>query len=257
MMNDLQKNITLSLDGEQTELFNYFPYLMQDLWEIGSSPEQIIKLMCEHGLDKPTIRILDLGCGKGSISVRIAKEFGCRVHGIDGMEAFIDEARQWAVKYQVDHLCRFEAGDIREAVKKLHNYDIAILGSIGPVLGNVRETLEKTGACLKPDGYIILDDGYFPDGYAANEEDIPPRSVYFSQINQAGFETVAEYIPDDDDMKSSDAFIYHHIEKRAQELIREYPQYELLFENYLKSQREENERLENEIICSLLLLKKK
>ena len=256
-MDDLQKSITVSLDGEQTELFHYLPYLLQDLWEIGSSPAHIIKLMREHDLNKPAMQVLDLGCGKGAIAVKLAKEFGCRVHGIDGMEAFIAEAAQWAIKYQVGHLCRFQTGDIREAVKKLHNYDIAVLGSIGPVLGYVRETLEKTGACLKPDGYIILDDGYFPDGYDTDDENIVIRSAYFSQIDQAGFETVAEYIPDGDEMKLSDASIYRHIEKRARELIEKYPQHELLFESYLQSQREENERLENEIVCSLLLLKKK
>ncbi|MEW5920035.1 MAG: class I SAM-dependent methyltransferase [Bacillota bacterium] len=47
-------------------------------------------------------KVLDLACGKGAVSVKLAQAFGCRVHGIDAVKAFIEEANRWAKKYNVE-----------------------------------------------------------------------------------------------------------------------------------------------------------
>ncbi|PIE34480.1 hypothetical protein CSA56_07620 [candidate division KSB3 bacterium] len=43
------------------------------------------------------------------------------------------------------------------------DYDIVIPGSICPVFGNVDTTFSNVIPCVKPGGFIILDDGYLPD----------------------------------------------------------------------------------------------
>ena len=106
-MKDLEKSIVASLDGRDKKLLPYFPYLMQDLWEIGASPEVIAELIKKHGLDKKK-KILDLGCGKGAVSVKLAREFDFSIHGVDAMPEFIVEAYQYAQKYKVEKLCKFE-----------------------------------------------------------------------------------------------------------------------------------------------------
>jgi 2-polyprenyl-3-methyl-5-hydroxy-6-metoxy-1,4-benzoquinol methylase len=65
----------------------YIPYLLQDLWALGSSVEIILKVIKELELPK-SAKVLDLGCGKGAVSIQIASRFGFHVTGIDAMEHF-------------------------------------------------------------------------------------------------------------------------------------------------------------------------
>ena len=75
---NLEKSVTRSLDGDNEDLFPYFAYLLQDLWEIGASPAIIKKLLRKNTDDKEKMQILDLGCGKGAVSIQLAKQFDCQ-----------------------------------------------------------------------------------------------------------------------------------------------------------------------------------
>jgi len=110
-------------------------------WEIGADPEAIKKLIKKHCNNLAELKVLDLGCGKGAVSVKLSQEFGCISHGIDAIPEFVEFARQKASELKVNHLCKFETGDIREKVKELSGYDIAILGAIGPIFGDYFSTL--------------------------------------------------------------------------------------------------------------------
>ncbi|MEW6623897.1 MAG: hypothetical protein AB1420_12355 [Bacillota bacterium] len=74
-MESIQEEIVKSLDGESVDLFPYLPYLLQDLWDIGTSPKTVLKLIKSYNIIKtPGSKVLDLGCGKGAVSINIAKE---------------------------------------------------------------------------------------------------------------------------------------------------------------------------------------
>jgi len=45
MMGEVEEKLAKSLTGETTELIPYLPYLLQDLWELGSDPKEIIGLI--------------------------------------------------------------------------------------------------------------------------------------------------------------------------------------------------------------------
>lgn len=47
------------------------------------------------------MKILDMGCGKGFVTISLAREFKCPCHGIDAMPVFIYEAEQKAIEYSV------------------------------------------------------------------------------------------------------------------------------------------------------------
>ena len=44
-MDDLIKSALESLDGFDPEIYPFIPYLLQDVWEIGSSSQKIIDLI--------------------------------------------------------------------------------------------------------------------------------------------------------------------------------------------------------------------
>ncbi|MFC1569497.1 class I SAM-dependent methyltransferase [bacterium] len=250
-------SVVQALDGEDSALYPYLPYLLQDLWEIGSSAVAVQDLIQKQCLDRCTdFRVLDLGCGKGAISIPLAKKFEFQVAGIDAMPAFIQEAREWADKLQVSHLCRFEVGDIRNDLEAFKEYHLAILGSIGPVLGSVEQTLNRVKPCLTLDGYVILDDGYIPEGSFLHADHYLTDMEIKAQIQNAGFNILEEQIFDKAYIRSSDREIYEAIENRAKELMEIHPEKRELFQDYLKTQARENDILENEIVCVTWLLKR-
>ena len=52
-------------------------------------------------------KVLDLACGKGAVSVRLAKELNIHFKGVDILPEFIDYAKCNAQEYGVSDLCEF------------------------------------------------------------------------------------------------------------------------------------------------------
>lgn len=256
MKKTIEESVVTAMDGADSNLFPYLPYILQDLWEIGSSPEVIIELIRKHTNDYSSLKILDLGCGKGAVSIKIAKEFKCYCHGIDAVKEFIYEAQNKTKEYNVEEHCHFERGDIRTRISDLKDYNIIILGSIGPVFGDYYSTLSTLSKCLKQNGLIIIDDGYVEDGSNYSHPLMEKRSMILKQISDVGMKLMDEVIINQDEIKESDDYIFENIKRRCQELIIKHPDESSLFINYIKKQEEENEVLETKVICSTMLIGK-
>lgn len=253
---DVKSSIVASLDGSSKDILPYLPYLLKDIIEIGTDPNQVSQIIKKHIKNPNSLKVIDLGCGKGAVSVRLAKELGCEVIGIDALPDFIITAKQFALEMRVGHLCSFELGDMRELYSNYKDFDLVVLGAIGPVFGDIGKTLEKAAQCIKTDGHIILDDAYIPDGSNLKNSNYFNQSDFYKRVNKAGFTIVAEDVINPDNMWEGNEIIYKSIEKRASELIKLYPTKSQLFKDYLEEQRIENKALENDLTCGVWLLKK-
>jgi len=142
-MNDnSKKSVANSLEAEE-KLIPYMSYLLQDLWALGSSADQILDLIGTLHFPSDTVNILDLGCGKGAVFVQIASRFGFNVVGVDLMAEFLKEAQKKSNEFQVSDLCTFVEQDILNYVKNEKNFDAVILASLGGIFGNNKNTVEK------------------------------------------------------------------------------------------------------------------
>ncbi len=83
----LAESIARAMDGSDRRIVPFLPYILQDAWEIGTDPEIVSDLVRRHTRDHSRLRVADLGCGKGAVSVRLAGTLGCRCLGIDGLPA--------------------------------------------------------------------------------------------------------------------------------------------------------------------------
>jgi len=181
----------------------------------------------------------------------------CRCHGIDAVPEYIAEARKKAAEYHVDHLCTFETGDIREKVKELKLYDVIVLGSIGPVLGDFQATLTALKPCLADNGIIIIDEGYIEEHSDFTHPSILKWRGILQQIDAAEMQLIDEEVMDRDAVQDSDEWIFSRIQQRCSELADAYPEKKYLFEDYIRKQAEENEVLEKRIVCSVMVIKRK
>lgn len=157
---EVDRKLAKSLTANTPELIPYLPYLLMDLWELGSSPADM-KTLIESYLPSPErLNVIDFGCGKGAVPIHLARTLGCHVKGIDLMPQFIEEAQLQADANEVSHLCEFVIDDIIQAVLIERNYDIAILDAIGDVLGTPAETIRMVRHVVKESGFLLINDAY-------------------------------------------------------------------------------------------------
>lgn len=256
-MKSLEESVTTAMDGSDVRIFPYLPYILQDLWELGTIPDTMIKLIKKHFTNYSNQKVLDLGCGKGAVSVKLSQQLKCSCYGIDAIEDFITFAQQKAKEYNVDQLCKFEVGDIREKVKDISGYDIIILGAIGPVFGDYYTTLNILSDCLNETGIILIDDGYSEDHSKFVHPLIFRKSDITQQIEKAGMIIVEYDILNTDDIKKTNDYMYDKLKLRCNELIEKYPDKKNLFLDYIKKQKTENVVLESKITAVTLVIKKK
>jgi len=253
----LTESVARAMDGSDSRIVPFLPYILQDTWELGTDPETVIDLVRRHTRDHPGLRVADLGCGKGAISVRLAGTFGCRSLGIDGIREFVDCAEAKALEAGVSHLCLFEVADIRERIEALGRFDVIVLGAIGPVFGDYRATLATLAPHMREGGLIVVDDGFFPDDSGSIHPQVLKRGEAMSQIAAAGMRLVEEVPVGGEAIKSQNETIFRDLRKRCLELIQRFPERKALFEDYVRRQVEENEFLEGEVECAVLAVKRR
>ncbi len=254
-MKTKEESVLTALDADDIELYPYLPHILQDLWEMGTPPETIIDLVLKHTKEYSKLKVLDLGCGKGAVSIKLSHRLRCTCFGIDAVKEFIGEAKLKSLEYNVDSLCKFEVNDIRTRVKELSDFDVVILGAVGPVLGDYFSTLTTLLNCLNKNGIIIIDDGYIDETSSFTHPLIQKRNAILEQIKTAAMTIIDEVIISPDEIKASNEFIFEKIKKRCEELINKFPGKRDLFFNYIKHQEEENKILEEKIICSVMVIK--
>jgi SAM-dependent methyltransferase len=256
-MKSIEESIAASMDCTDLELLSYLPYILQDFWEIGASPKIIIDLVRKHMGNYSFLEILDLGCGKGAVSIKLALELKCHCLGIDAIKEFIDDGKRKAQENNVESLCTFENNDIRQRIATLKDFDVIVLGATGPVFGNYHKTFSKISNCLKREGIIIIDDGYIEDDKTLSHSFMEKKKDILCQADELQIQLIDEVIASNFEKVNEEYDIeYEFIVKRCTELIEKYPYNASLFESYKKKQNEEYDILKNKVICSTMVFRK-
>ena len=259
MTREIQEKLAGSLTAETTKLLPFLPYLLQDFWELGSNPNAVVELIEKYIDISENTKVLDLACGKGAVSVTIARELGLRVKGIDLLPDFIEVAVQKAAEFNVCNLCEFVVADINEAIKMEENYDVVIFCSAGNVLGNPAETLSKLKATVKTGGYILIDECYLANDRKQGDV-LYNNYEYFTEeqwgvlFREAGLKLINTFsgcCPENPDSDSDMAAIA----TRANELIEKHPDEKAIFEGYIHSQQKEYDDIDSCLVGVVWILK--
>ncbi|MCL2852082.1 MAG: class I SAM-dependent methyltransferase [Defluviitaleaceae bacterium] len=258
MIKETEEKLARSLTAETTDLLPFLPYLLQDLWELGSDPREIIKLIKDHIPLSDDTKILDLACGKGAVSIRIAESLGVNVYGVDLISEFIEYADKKAKELDVGSLCHFSCGDANEPIGVGTDYDCVVFGAAGNVLGSPQETLQKLIKTVKPGGCVIIVESYLPNDSNNNEikyknYEYLTHAQWLSLFKDNGLMLLEELSSTEEYDFDSDT---NAIALRADELIAKHPDKRAIFEGYVNSQRHESEDLESSLTSVTWMLKK-
>jgi ubiquinone/menaquinone biosynthesis C-methylase UbiE len=192
-MKTLEECIALAMDAQQeTAIIPFLPYILQDFWELGTPPEIVINLIQKNCRNYSSLNVLDLGCGKGATSVKLAEALKCSCYGIDGIFDFIETSKEKAREYGVDTLCRFEVGDVREKIKELGKFDVIIFGATGPIFDDYYTALTAISKHLTDEGIIIIEEASTDDTDTFSLPFIFSHTELLKQFEQAGMDLYNE-----------------------------------------------------------------
>lgn len=259
MHNHLEESISQSLEA-QKEILPYIPDLVADLWALGSSPDRIAELLKPLPLSKEETKVIDLGCGKGAVSITVAHQLGFRVLGIDGYKPFLEDAERKATEFDVSELCHFEFGDMREFIKVSRDFDVVIYASIGNVLGTFNECVGKLRQTIRPEGYIIIDDGFLKGSTLVERtgyEHYRPHDETLRQLTSYGDTLIYEVVLPDEEIKAINDHYLEVIKKRADILNKRHPELKECIHEYIKNQEVECQILDNCVAGAIWLLQRR
>jgi SAM-dependent methyltransferase len=103
--------------------------------------------------------VLDVGCGKGELLVRMAEVYRACGLGLDLNEAFLAEARQ-RVEHRA-HGVRIELRNADAATLDAHGFDLAACIGSTHALGGYRQSLQALTRAVKPGGMVLAGQGYW------------------------------------------------------------------------------------------------
>jgi SAM-dependent methyltransferase len=250
-MTEVDRKLAASLSADSTELIPYLPYLLQDLWEMGSNPADVIDIIKKNVPHYRDLKALDLACGKGAVAIKLAKSAGIKVTGMDIVPEFIDYAVKKANEYELNHMLEFKVNDINKAVNSETGYGIVILGSADGLLGGRSESLKKIAKTIVTGGYAILCDSISYDGDVA-----PTKKQWLEAFSDSGYKLIGEKFTDESYIISNNSFNQDNIVERARELKEKYPDKEDLFNDYVEAQQAECELMESDLTGVTFLLQK-
>jgi len=260
-MKTLEESIAIAMDAQQDwAIIPFLPYILQDFWSLGTPPEIVINLIQKHcrveTRQATSLHVLDLGCGKGAVSIQLAAALKCNCYGIDGIPEFVEIAKEKAREYGVETLCRFEVGDVRVKIEELDTFDVIILGATGPIYDDYYTALTMLSKHLTDEGIIIIEEACIDDASTFQHPSYLFRKDLLKQFEQAGMELMDETVCKYGEMVDI-AEEMKNIGIRCNELKAKYPEKSSLFENYAQNQASEYDALENEMGGSIMVCKVK
>ncbi|MDI6402938.1 class I SAM-dependent methyltransferase [Balneolaceae bacterium ANBcel3] len=254
-MKSLEESVVSAMDGKDQAILPFLPYLLQDFWEIGSDPEIITEFIRKHWEGEQPPKVLDLGCGKGAVSVIVSKNLGALCFGLDAISEFISYAEEKAEEHGVRDRCAFTIGDMRDERHYPGVFDVIILGATGPVLGNYHQTFMKLKPHLSENGLVIVDDAYTEDETNASEGFILSKNQLDKQVSDAGMTLIDERVAGAETAEQYDVEL-GHLERRGRELISRYPDKAAIIQDYLDTQKVEYQNLKTEMVCSTMVFRR-
>lgn len=143
----------------------------EDIGQTGwLTAEEQDKFISWFGL-KPNSNILDVACGSGGPSLRLARLTNSHVHGIDAHEQGISNAKELARKHGLAEQTRFEVMDASKPLSLPDaSYDAIVCIDAINHLPDRPGILSDWARLIKPGGRVLFTDPIVVTGPLSNEE---------------------------------------------------------------------------------------
>jgi SAM-dependent methyltransferase len=125
-----------------------------------TSPEKI-RVLGERLRLGPESHILDVACGKGGPALILAREFGCRITGVERAAEFASAARERVQAAGLADRIEILEQDAAELELEPERYDVAMCLGASFVWGDLHGTLAALTPTARPGGHVVLGEPYW------------------------------------------------------------------------------------------------
>ena len=129
-------------------------YIAMDLLE---NEVELVEKLCErikNGKEKVKIKVLDVGCGSGKLSIYLSEKTGCDVTGIDTVQENIEKA----IKNSISGKVEFEVQSAEKMAFVNDTFDVVVSLKALHEIPNPAKALGELNRVLKARGRILLID---------------------------------------------------------------------------------------------------
>jgi cyclopropane-fatty-acyl-phospholipid synthase len=169
--------------------------------ELDAAQERKLDYICRKLRLKPGERLLDIGCGWGSLVIHAARHYGVDALGITLSQPQAELAGERIRKAGIEDRCRVEVRDYRELRGQEQFDKLASIGMVEHVgRSRLRGYFRQAWRLLRPGG-VFLNHGIsgslseplpggpsFVDQYVFPDGDLPPVSTTLRAAEKSGFE---------------------------------------------------------------------
>ncbi len=138
-----------------------------------TSREKVVLLGHVLGLT-PDSSVLDIACGKGGPALILAREFGCRITGVERASEFAAECRHRVAAAGLEGRIEVVEQDATAVAIEPAAYDVALCLGASFVWTNLDGTLRALAPAVRPGGHVVVGEVYLrgsvPDGVEGYEE---------------------------------------------------------------------------------------
>lgn len=110
---------------------------------------------CLVGIDS---YVLVVGCGVGSTPCYLAKQYGCRVVGVDLSQRMVDRSNERAKKKGVQDRVEFRQADAQELPFEDALFDVVLCESVNAFIPDRRKAAREYVRVAKPEGHVGLNE---------------------------------------------------------------------------------------------------
>ena len=132
---------------------------LDSILDVQQANEEMVQyIISKLGITKES-KLLDLACGKGMYTVRIAEITGCSYTGVDLAEHYIEECKKWAASHGVTEQGEFLQGSmvaLPAKVKEQKYTHIMSLSAAFYVHDKADELLENIACCSDKKTQILI-----------------------------------------------------------------------------------------------------
>jgi SAM-dependent methyltransferase len=168
-----------------------------------TTPEKIRRIGSAAALD-PDSRVIEFGCGNGTILALWAEEFGISGTGIEIREAACRQAEAMLMERKLEESIRILCTDATAFRHEGRSCDLAVCfgasfiwGGIGPALDVLDEVVHETGKILIADRYWKSE--RIPPEFAREWPEVPTEFELLGLFRERGYDLACVIRADDDD----------------------------------------------------------